>query len=349
HPGFIVYRNGPGPVWVCPHTGPTIEVSTSRDQWSDTIASQCWLKMGGTLIISTMPRKQMYGTDYNREQPSKSSSLNVWSDFVMDENKVKLYKYRNEYAWTSFNGVDHYNRQKIYNDFWRTVQRSGNIIVFAHSLFTRIKNFPSVMDFITYQGRGVKKELIDTIVKKTNENYEDFFKHMSKHYKNGIIHEHGRVVGRIKEIFSEFDMDKMKVEFKKNVQNDLIVIKKYADKKVYNRLEKNFNEKNYIAAIKSALRKDNVRPHITVESIFKGQKALKMKNHLFKKNSIVMEVETSNFFGYWYPKQASNIIMDILNDIVSIDKYRKMGTKQMDILNFMKKGELSGAKKISGK
>lgn len=335
-PGFTVYRNGHGPVCVCPHSGPALETPTSADHWSETVGSLCWLKMGGTFIISGLPRKQMYGVDFNREKPPRDSAVNLWPEFVRDENRDRLERYRKNYSWTSASGTDYSNRLSIYNDFWDTVRRSGNVIIFFHRQFTRMKNFPSVMDVITYQGKGVRKEVIDAIVKKTNRKYRDFFKHISRPYKDEIHLEHIRIIDRIKRIFSGFDLDKMKVEYKTNTMNDMKKIKKYADKKAYARLEKKFNDKNFLRALKSALKKGG-DPRITVESIFKGQKALTMKKPLFRKDNIVMEVETTSFLGNWYPSIASDIIMDILNDIISVDIYRKMGAKQTQIAKFINK------------
>ncbi len=335
HPGFIVYRNGPGPVWVCPHSGPAIEIPTARDQWSETIASLCWLKLGGTLIVSGIPRKQMYGMDFNREIPPKDSALTLWPEFVKDENKERLEKYRKVYSWTAIDDPDYKNRLKIYSDFWNTVRRSGDVIIFLHTQFTRIKNFPSVMDVITYQGRGVKREIANAIINKANKIHKDFFKNIEKSYKDEIYHEHYRIIERVKNVFSEFNLDSVKVEYKKNILDDMKIIKRYAKKSIYKRLETEFNEKNFMLAVKSALNQ-KVSPRITLESIFKGQKALNMKKPLFEKGKLVMEVETTRFLGYWYPRKASEIIMDILNDLISVDIYRKMGAKQTQIIKFIK-------------
>jgi len=334
-PGFIVYRNGPGPVWVSPHSGPAIEIPTARDQWSDTVASLCWLKMGGTFIVSSVPRKQMYGMDFNREVPPKDSALRLWSEFVKDEKRGRLERYRKVYSWAAIDEADYKNRLKIYNDFWNIVRRAGNVIVFLHTQFTRIKNFPSVMDVITYQGRGVKKDIISAIVEKANEKYKGFFKQMEKAYKDEIYLEQRRIIDRIKEVFSEFALDKMKVEYRANILNDMKVVKKYANKDVYEKLRREFNERNFLLAVRSVLRK-RITPHVTVESIFKGQKALTMKKPLFRKGNIIMEVEITRFLGHWYPKKASDIIMDILNDLISIDMYRKMGAKQTQMMKFIK-------------
>ena len=55
--GFMVFTNGDRITWVTPHSGPSLETPTSRDDNSDTVASKCWLNVGGKLIVSTMPRK----------------------------------------------------------------------------------------------------------------------------------------------------------------------------------------------------------------------------------------------------------------------------------------------------
>ncbi len=334
-PGYTVYRNGPGPVWVSPHSGPAIEIPTSRDDWSETIASLCWLKMGGTLIISNVSRKQMYGMDFNRERPDMRSSLRIFPEFVTDEHREKLKSYRGEYSWTSIDAADHMSRSRIYDDFWNTVKRSGNMIVFFHTQFTRIKNFPSVMELITYEGRGVDKKVIETITEKINEKYGKFFRHISKDYKEAIYLEHRRINDRINNTFGDFSLRSLKVEYRKNIMDDIREMKEHADRKVLRRLEKDFSEKNFMAALRSSL-KTKTLPRITVERTFRGQKALKTKGPMFRKGNLAMEVETTNFLGYWYPKKARDIVLDILDDLVSVDMYKKLGAKQKYIAEYLK-------------
>ncbi len=333
--GFIVYRNGHGPVWACPHSGPALEVSTSRDENTDTVASHCWLKTGGTLIISGMPRKMMYGVDLNRNIPPKEISVNLFDQFIKDKFRKRLHNYRKEYAWASANEADYKKRLSIYNDFWRSVKRSGNVIVFVHRCYTRLKNFPSLIDVITYQGEGVDKKIIETISERINKKYEPFFKRISKYYKEYVMLEQKRVIEKVKRLFSEFDLSKMKVEYKEHVLSDIEVMKKYAEKNKIRRLEKEFNEKNFMAAVRSALN-SNTYPKITVESIFKGQKALRIKKPMFIENNVVMEAECTSFLNYWYPDMASDILIDLLGNLVSVDFYKKMGAKQTQILKYVR-------------
>jgi hypothetical protein len=335
-PGFIVYRNGHGPVWACPHSGPALEVSTSRDDNSDTVASRCWLKTGGTLIVSGIPRKMMYGVDLNRNIPPKEISVNLFDQFIKDGFRKRLHTYRKEYAWASSNEADYKHRLSIYNDFWRSVKRSGNVIVFVHRCYTRLKNFPSLIDVITYQGEGVDKKIIETIAERINKKYEPFFRSISKYYKEYVLLEQKRVIEKIKRLFSEFSLDKMKVEFKEHILSDIEVMKKHAEKNKVRKLEKNFNEKNFMTALKSVLKAD-VHPKITVESVFKGQKALRTKKPMFIQENVVMEAECTSFLNYWYPDVASDILIDLLGNLVSVDFYKKMGAKQTQILKFVNK------------
>ncbi len=338
-PGFTVYRNGEGPVWVCPHCGPAIETPTSRDGYSDVVGSLCWLNTGGTLIISNVPRKRIYGIDFNRDVPPKSSSIGLWSEFVKDKKRGKLESYRKEYSWTAVDPGDHRKRTQIYSDFWNTVRKSGSVVVFVHRQYTRMKNFPSVMDIITYEGRGVDKKVMETIVGKTNRKYRKFFAHIERDYKNAIKLEHRRVVDRVKAIFSEFDLRKIKVEYKKNIKKDINVMKKYTRRSEQRKLERKFSEENYLSLIKSALRK-RVRPRITVEHVFKGKQAMDSKNPMFTGKGIVMEVEVTNFLGYWFPRVAARMITDMLEDLVSVEMYSQLGAKQKHIIEYVKHPEL---------
>ncbi len=335
-PGFIVYRNGPGPVWVCPHSGPALEIPTSRDENTDTVAALCWLKTGGTLIVSTIPRKMMFGVDFNRDVPPEDLSLLLWPKFAENGYSERLKHYRKKYAWVAQDKADYRKRFKIYSDFWNTVRRSGNVIVFVHREYARMKNFPSIMDVVTYQGLGVNKEIIKKIVSKINQKYEPFFKRISKHYKKSILLEERRAADRIKEKFSAFDLKKIKIEYKENLMKALEVIEKYADKKSWRRLKKDFSEKNFFSALRSALR-TGPDPHITVEAVFRGEKAVRTKKPLFIKKNIVMEIECNAFINYWYPEVASKILIELLENLISVDRYKKLHIKQTDIIKFIEK------------
>lgn len=335
-PGFAVYKNGQGPVWTCPHSGPALETPTSRDENTDTVAALCWLKTGGTLIVSSISRKRMFGVDFNREIPPEDLSILLWPKFIENGQSERLEQYRKKYAWTAQNKADYHHRLKIYNDFWNTVKRSGNVIVFVHREYMRMKNYPSIMDVVTYQGKGVNKEIIRGTVKRINKKYEPFFKKISEHYKNSVLLEEKRAMDRIKEIFSDFNLKKMKIEYRENILKDLKIIEKYADKKIWRKLKKELNEKDFLSGLKSALRR-GPHPRVTVEAVFRGDRAVRTKKPLFIKKNIVMEVECNAFINYWYPDMASEILLELLRNLVSVDRYKKLGIKQTDIIKFIRR------------
>src|SRR3989338_5097901 len=96
--GFSVYKNSEnGIVIVAPHSGPALETTTSRDDNSETVASLCFKKMGGTLIISNMSRKRYWGIDFNRDIPSKETATKMFDMFSKENNNVEaLYEYRKQ-------------------------------------------------------------------------------------------------------------------------------------------------------------------------------------------------------------------------------------------------------------
>lgn len=339
-PGFIVYKNGYGPVWVCPHSGPAFESPFDRDENSEVVASLCWMKTGGSLIISTLPRHRTFGIDFNRDAPEKDKSILLWEEFEKNPNSKRVKQFEENYAWLSKNVSDFRTRQKIYDNFWKTIRSLGNIIIFVHREHTFIPNFPSIMEIITYQGEGVNKEIVKAIVNNINKKYENFLRGVSNHYKHTVLLEELRFIDRVKMQELKFDLKEMTYNQKRRAVKALKVIEKYADKRILQKLMKNFNERNYISAVGSVL-KSNSHPIVTIENRFRGDKALKMKRLLLNKRNIVMEIESSSFINYWHPDVAKDMIIDLLDQLVSVDMYKRMGMKQTQIIKFIKSEQSS--------
>lgn len=334
--GFSLYKINDEPLFVAPHSGPAFEIPTSRDEHADLVASLCWMKTGGSLLISHMPRKMNLGIDFNRDPPQKKLALDMWSEFLSNYNSEKLEEYRKKYAWVAYDEKDHENRLKIFNDFWEIIKTMSSVTVFVHRKFTRAKNFPSILDIITYKGRGVDKKVVETIVEKINAKYAPFFKSVEQQYKQAILLETQRTINRIRTVFSNFDLKTMKVEYKTHIKEDMKIIKQFANSRFVKRLDNNFNEKNFMLALRSALKKENP-PRVTLESIFSGDKAMSIMNSLLnKKERLIMEVECNQFLNYWYPDLAAEIITDLLNELRTVDLYKKLGVKQTHIAEFIK-------------
>lgn len=313
--GYTVYKNSnPDLVIAAPHCGPALEVTTSRDDNSETVASLCWKKMGGTLIVSSMPRKRLWGVDFNRDIPSLKTALGAFKIFFEEKDVDKMHDYRKKYAWVALDEPDYYNRLRIYQNFWEEVSK-GECILLIHRTFSRIKAVPSIMDIVTFSEWGVKENLIKEIVQEINAKYFDFFQKVEKDYKQAVSFETKRVISDILRIYGSLQPEKIAIEFKENIERDLENIKKYAKPAVVNQLEKEFTPHHFIEAVESAL-ENSPTPEVTMNNVYNGALALGPKRKLFpNKGKVVIEVEPNGFINFWHPHIAADIINDIVNMI----------------------------------
>jgi hypothetical protein len=315
--GYIVYKQeGSGFTYVAPHSGPAMEVPTSRDDNSETVASLCWMRTGGTFVLSTMPRKRAFGIDFNRGIPSKTESLNLFKEFMKDSRPVALHNFRKRYAWVSSSDHDYKKKMNIYSSFWNEV-KSGETIALIHAAFNRLKLVPSVIDITSFDSKGVDKDLLQRIVDELNEEYSKFFKEIEKSYKAVVLLEEERAISNIMRVSEKFGMEEMNPDFLENVKADLEAVKKHTTKADMKDLEKNFTPRNFLRYSKKALLNMDP-PRVTVEHYFKGNKSIAPKKQLLarkRKDRIVMNFEGSRFINFWYPHQAAEMITKILERV----------------------------------
>lgn len=335
--GFTVYKNhgfDHNLVFITPHSGPAIELVTSRDDNSETVASLAWLNIGGSLVVSNCSRKMSFGIDFNRQMPSEKEAIDHYEIFLNDIDPNRLYNYRKKYACVTKDKKDYIQRKNVYKKFWISVRNLGNFYVLIHRKYPRLKNFPSIMDIASFEGKGIDKKIITSIVAEINEKYSDFFKEIHKIYEDVVMIEEKRSIAKIKETYGDFDLDKMEVEFKDHTKEGLAVIKKYAKKGFSKRLEKNFNEKNFLIAARSALN-NAPNPYVTVESVFTGKLSHGPKTELkIGDNNIVMQIELNEFIARFYPEKTAEIVVEIIKKIRRIEKYKKFGFSQTQIKKF---------------
>ncbi|MBW2988538.1 hypothetical protein DRJ48_02200 [Candidatus Woesearchaeota archaeon] len=332
--GFSIYENGSGPVYATPHSGPAIEIPTVRDDNSDTVASLCWIKTGGTLVIGTITRKRIWGVDYNRDPPPMKLAISMYPEFVADKNRDKLRAFRDRYAFVAKSRSDYEERLRIYNSFWSTVGNLGSVIILIHRKFGRIKNYPSVMDIVTYEGRGVDSATISRVVQEINQKYGKSLRGLAPYYKRFVMTETLRVVSRIERIFGGFGLENLEAEYKVWLKQDLSVIERLADPEVVQQLKQKFNKRNFLAAVRNVLSK-KIPPVVTIENFFKGRKALSMKSKFFNRHFLIMEAEVNAFLGCWHPHLAANIITDIVNMLRGAKLYKHLGIRQTRMADFM--------------
>ncbi len=328
--GFSVYHNGQDPVYVAQHSGSSFEISTGRDDYSDTVGSLCWQNTGGTLIVSTIARKRVWGIDYNRDLPPMDLALRMYPEFLAENRRHAVKNFRAKYAFVAKNKADYIERRRIYESFWHKVGNSGSIIVLLHRDFSRIKNFPSLMDIVAYEGKGVDTKIIGQIISEINRKYGDAMRQLTEGYKRFVLTESMRIASRIEGSFSSSNP----AEYSLWLHDDMKVLKDLAEPEIMNQLSADMSPKNYLAAVESALKKD-IEPKITLENIFKGRKALSVKSRFFNQKFLIMEAEVNAFLGYWHPGLAAAIIVDIINMLRGAKLYKHLGIRQTRMGDFM--------------
>src|SRR3989344_9448182 len=124
--GFIVYKTEGDYVIDCPHSGPALERTTSRDDNSETVGSILWKLLGGKLIVGNLPRDRVLGIDFNRDIPSIKTALSMY-DKSNEANE--FFEYRKKYAWVARDENDYEARLKIYQSFWAEVESGSKIVL----------------------------------------------------------------------------------------------------------------------------------------------------------------------------------------------------------------------------
>lgn len=316
--GYTLYRNDSNPelIFIVPHSGPALEITTSRDDHSETVSSLCWKDMGGTLLISNISRRREWGIDFNRDIPSLNLALKYHPYFTTKKNQELMHKYSKKYAWVARNEQDYYERLSIYQNFWAEV-KDQKYIILIHKNFPKMKAVPSIMDIITFSQKGIRKELLNSILDDLNSKYSSFFSKIHEDYKQAILFEMKRTVLSILRIYETFNLIKMGPASKENLIKDLRKIALYADKIALNRLKKSFTPQNFLAAVENAL-ENSPLPRITIEQVHDGSLALAPYNKLFpKKDKTIIEIESSGFLNYWHPSMASKIVKDLTKSLMS--------------------------------
>ncbi len=312
--GYTVYSTPGNVTYVALHSGPALETVTSRDENSETVASLCWLKTGGKLVVSGLSRKMSFGIDFNRGIPPKRDALKLFEDFMKDENRERLFEFRKKYAWSAASEDDYKRRLGIYRSFWEEVKK-GDFVVLVHRCYTRMKNVPMLMDFTSFDGKGIDKGILEEAVKEVNRKNEKFFKKIEKEYKAVTLIEQERVARTIERVYGKFVLGKRNSsDHAYNIHADMEVIRKLCPKDVFEKLSENFSPRNFLYACKKALENADT-PRVTVEHVFKGLRSIGPKKQLLSKRRKVINVESTAFLNFWYPHKAAEMITDVVERI----------------------------------
>jgi hypothetical protein len=312
--GYTVYEESSKTVIVCPHSGPSLMTANSRDDNSDTVGSLLWRQMKGKLVIGNLSRSRYYGVDFNRDIPPMNIAIEGYTKFENDTDNKFKFEYMKKYAWVAKDENDYHHRLNMYQNFWNECEDAKNIIL-MHRSYNRIRNIPSVIDFVTFKEKGIKQSKIRNTIKYVTRNYAGFFQEVSALYKRLVFQETEKLTAKAIHKFKTFKLDKMSPEIKDGFLRDINVMKKYSRGYLIRRLKDNFNVDNYLVSVKDALDNSPV-PTITLENIFDGTFAFGPKRKLFPwKDKFIVEVEVCQFMSEWYPETSAKMIKEVIEMI----------------------------------
>lgn len=343
HNGFIVYKNNYGPVFIALHAGHAFGSVFGRDDNSDVVCTKCWEKCGGTLILTTISRNRVYGIDFNRDIPPLDLAIEMYRKF-QNKRKRLIKQFERKYAFVAKNKTEYYSKLRVYTNLWSVIRNSGNFLVFLHRHYARLKNYPSLMDIITFKDIGIKRAILQGIIEEVNSLYSKFFRKIAKEFKEFILMEEKRIMDAgdraafIEDVKTILPWCYEKIESKKSLvlgkEKDLksILMNKETleniqDKRIQNKIIKVFR-----LALKNA-----PTPHITLEKVFSAEFAIAPLKQLLKAgNRIAIEIEVNEFLSRFYPDVAVDIVLELIRRIREADVYKKLGFTQTQILRFIK-------------
>ena len=309
--GFIVYRENEEPLVICPHSGPSLINANGRDDNSDTIGSLLWQEYHGILVIGNMPRRRLYGIDFNRDIPELKTALDAYEKFSDNSDTLFKLDYMRKFAFVALNEDDYYHRLRIYQNFWSECE-NAKIILLVHRAYNRIKGMPSMIDFITFKGKGLEKTMIKNILNYVNRAYFDFFKEVNKMYKQMVMLETERMVVNTLRKYNKFNLNEMSLDLRNSYLADMKVIKQYSNDFLFRRMNRDFEPVNYLNAARSAIENCTL-PRITLEEVFDGSLALGPKRKLFPmQDKLIVEIEVCEFLAEWYPEMTVKIIKEVV-------------------------------------
>ncbi|HKZ45285.1 MAG TPA: hypothetical protein VJ343_01115 [archaeon] len=311
-PGFITYDFGPKRLlFAVLHSTTSLKYTPRGDVGADLLAVHLAMDIGCKAVISTTPREEEFGIDFNRLPPPKSLALNMFDVFEKNENKEKILWYFKKYSWVATTTEDYADKLKVYKSFWSYVGKLSNSkspIVFVHMQDPVLRNFPSLIDVISL---GIEKRRIEEAIAKLNKKYRKTFGNMKKdfadfsashakyYYKNSILQAAGTLNPKGFSGKTREDHEKM--------------LKRVDDlgfNKIYRELKNSFTFEKYLRAVKYI--EERVPLKVTSSLNFSGKYALGTKKFLRDFHRKGIELEVNGFLSEVRTDLGIEIIKDFL-------------------------------------
>jgi hypothetical protein len=303
HKGFnVVKSDREGPVFIAPHSSLSYRSSEREDVGTENVAFLAVEKLGGAAVISSIPRLGMLGIDYNRQPPDFKDVKKGYSK-IGDDMK-DYYKQR---SFTTESEKQYLTKANTYKEFWSMVEELGKnnpLFIFCHTLSSRLKNLPTVIDLVTGRGKWIDKKKVEKIAAGLNKKY-DFNKYKSQIKENNYF---WLLLYRnfVKQNFGSFGkLNGMSREWLvQDIENANRILKtSYKINDINFGLYKNLADQVI----------DKVNLQLTVEARFCGDMALAVPPLLKKTNGTGLEIESLSYLNEVQPELMIKIIKDIVD------------------------------------
>jgi hypothetical protein len=316
HTGFTTYDFGDNNfLFVDLHPTTDLTFMPRDDIGADLVSVNLARKMKCKAIITTLPRNQQYGIDFNRLPPSEAHAIGMLPKF-MNHKFGDTKNYEKRYAWVATDKLDHRKRKGIYNRFWSTVKKSASelskkgILVFVHVQNPELRNYPSAMDVIPIS--GLHEARVKKAIEKLNGKYAKEFGRLKKDFTTYLVsYNSNQYKTVLMQMFKSLNPKRFVGAEKENYHKMLNKLKALGFHKEYAQLKNSYSIESHANAIKKVCGK--VPPRITYMMNFTGKFALGTRKET--KGYKVLEVEMNSFLSEVRTDLAIRILEGLLNEI----------------------------------
>lgn len=308
--GFMIYKSGrSGPVFIAPHASYTLCPLCRGDVGTELITAELVKRLGGMAFVSTVPRIGDHGIDYFREPASLSEAHQM---FKAKDNPDAMLKFEKKFAFFARDEEEYLEKITKYNEYWtniRTLAKKKSLFVIVHGQGMRMKNFPSLLDIATLNGRWINEEAMKNVIQVVNKKYSNLFYDLNEDIKKyaiawADIQLKNYIVMRFKEFAN------VRGATKHNLIRDI----KRASELLRRRGVKlhSLSWNDYLSLIETTI--DRTQFRVTYQCNFNGAKGKYAINRLLKHNGgEAFSMEFSVFMNEVYPNATVNIAEEIIN------------------------------------
>ncbi len=321
--GFMIYKSGKkGPVFIAPHATYTLSPLCRGDVGAELITAELVKRLGGMAFVSTVPRIGEHGIDYFR-QPA--SLVEAHKMFRARDNPETRLSFERKYAFYARDEDEYLEKMTKYTEYWttiRTLSRKKSLFVIVHGQGMRMKNFPSLIDVATFNGRWINEDAMKGVIQGINKKFSNLFYNLNDDIKKyalswADIQLKNYIIMRFKE-FSN-----IRGATKTNMEKD---IKRASELLRKRRIKlKNLSWNDYLSLIEKTI--DDTQFRLTYQCNFNGAKGKYSINRLLKQNGgEAFSLEFSVFLNEVYPNVAVDIAEQIISGFIrkkKIDSFKR--------------------------